>query len=90
MITADLINTFNISLVVRGTVSETGRENDGDRYAVPKAQDMFRCLLLAACFRALPPRAGVNASLLSSQLGTGVSAETCDCTGSDVLSPLQR
>ena len=41
-ITADLINTFNISLVVRGTVSETGRANDGDRYTVPKAQSIFR------------------------------------------------
>jgi len=43
-ITADLINTFNISLVVRGSVSETGRANDGDRYSVPKAQNIFRCL----------------------------------------------
>ena len=41
-ITADLINTFNISLVVRGSVSETGRANDGDRYSVPKAQNIFR------------------------------------------------
>ena len=46
VITADLVNTFNISLVVRGSVSETGRANDGDRYSVPKAQNIFRCLLL--------------------------------------------
>ena len=42
VITADLVNTFNISLVVRGSVSETDRANDGDRYTVPRGQNIFR------------------------------------------------
>ena len=43
-VTADLINTFNISLVVRGSVSETPRANDRLRYAVPKQMGIFRCV----------------------------------------------
>lgn len=41
-VTADLINTFNISMVVRGSVSETRRSKDGTRYAVPRQQGIFR------------------------------------------------
>ena len=46
-ISEDLITTFNISLVVRGTVSETSADrNDKDsaeaRYRAPKANEMFR------------------------------------------------
>lgn len=46
-ISEDLITTFNISLVVRGTVSETSADqHDKDtedlRYRTPKANNMFR------------------------------------------------
>lgn len=44
-VTADLINTFNISMVVRGSVSETRRSKDGTRYAVPQEQGIFRELV---------------------------------------------
>eukprot|EP00884_Botryococcus_braunii_P004743 jgi/Botrbrau1/1426/Bobra.0063s0118.1 len=45
-ITEDLITTFNISLVVRGTVTETAHSHDlaEDRYAVPQAKGIFRIL----------------------------------------------
>ncbi|KAL3160740.1 hypothetical protein ABBQ32_010650 [Trebouxia sp. C0010 RCD-2024] len=48
-ISEDLITTFNISLVVRGTVSETSADqHDKDskdlRYRTPKANNMFRQL----------------------------------------------
>lgn len=41
-VTADLINTFNISLVVRGSISETHRAKDATRYLVPKEMRIFR------------------------------------------------
>jgi ethanolamine-phosphate cytidylyltransferase len=43
-ITEDLITTFNISLVVRGTVTETAHSHDldEDRYAVPQAKGIFK------------------------------------------------
>ena len=45
MVTEDLIKTFNISLVVRGSVSE-GHHSDevmeSRRYAYPKSKDIFR------------------------------------------------
>jgi ethanolamine-phosphate cytidylyltransferase len=47
MVTEDLIKTFNISLVVRGTVSEC-HHTDGKelkRYAYPKSKDIFRFAL---------------------------------------------
>lgn len=52
-VTDDLITTFNISLVVRGSVRETsrvvsGKANDARedpvRYAVAKAKNIFRCV----------------------------------------------
>jgi hypothetical protein len=44
IITPDLVRSFNISVVVRGTISETTSFLDLDRarYAWPQAQDMFR------------------------------------------------
>ena len=54
------MKSFNISLVLRGTVSETTNtcmEHDESRYTHPKSQDMFRCLVLpslaAACVRCM-------------------------------------
>ena len=46
-ISEDLITTFNISLVVRGTVSETSadqhdKDSEDLRYRTPKANKMFR------------------------------------------------
>jgi ethanolamine-phosphate cytidylyltransferase len=43
-ITDDLIKTFNISLVVRGTITETSHEGPDEprRYAVPQQQGIFR------------------------------------------------
>lgn len=46
-ISEDLITTFNISLVVRGTVSETSADRSDKtsaelRYKAPKANNMFR------------------------------------------------
>ncbi|KAK9824144.1 hypothetical protein WJX72_008090 [[Myrmecia] bisecta] len=45
-ITQDLLTTFNISLVVRGTVSETAADGkvEARRYAVPQAKGAFRTL----------------------------------------------
>ncbi|XP_074273700.1 ethanolamine-phosphate cytidylyltransferase-like [Silene latifolia] len=45
-VTQDMIKTFNISLVVRGTVSEANPlvNDDTDPYAVPKKMKMFRML----------------------------------------------
>ncbi len=45
--TEDLLTTFNINLVVRGTVSETAAEPfdtgaDAHRYAIPRAKGVFR------------------------------------------------
>lgn len=41
----DMINTFNISLVVHGTVAESSLLNDKpDPYAVPKSKGIFRML----------------------------------------------
>ena len=43
--TEDLLTTFNISLVVRGTVSETRADAGGEeepRYAIPAAKGVFR------------------------------------------------
>ena len=45
-VTEDLLTTFNISLVVRGTVSETaanGADADAGRYAIPREKGVFRC-----------------------------------------------
>ncbi|PRW39371.1 CTP-phosphoethanolamine cytidylyltransferase isoform A [Chlorella sorokiniana] len=46
VITEDLLTTFNISLVVTGTVHETGRGQDNEalRYGVPKAKAIFKVL----------------------------------------------
>lgn len=43
--TEDLLTTFNISLVARGSVSETGIADEGEhkRYSVPKAKGVLRC-----------------------------------------------
>lgn len=39
----DLLTTFNIGVVVRGSVSETGHKgHDDQRYGVPRSKDMFR------------------------------------------------
>lgn len=43
----DLMTTFNISLVVRGTISETSLDRKAEsssqqRYSAPKASNMFR------------------------------------------------
>ena len=46
--TEDLLTTFNISLVVRGSVSETGPEDEEEqrrRYSVPQQQGVMRCML---------------------------------------------
>lgn len=44
LVTEDLIKTFNISLVVRGTVSECQQKNGKveDRYSYPKSKGIFR------------------------------------------------
>ncbi|BDA47157.1 Ethanolamine-phosphate cytidylyltransferase [Coccomyxa sp. Obi] len=46
VVTEDLLTTFNISLVVRGTVSETGASDNAEhaRYAVPKERGIMRTL----------------------------------------------
>jgi len=46
-VTEDLLTTFNISLVARGTVSETGAGDDAahSRYAVPKQRGIMRCAI---------------------------------------------
>lgn len=46
-ITEDLLTTFNISLVVRGSVSETGitEEEERMRYSEPKRKNIMRCAL---------------------------------------------
>jgi len=43
-VTEDLLTTFNISLVVRGSVSETGvaDEEEHKRYSVPKQKGIMR------------------------------------------------
>ena len=49
-VTEDLLTTFNISLVVRGTVSETGADGadaDAARYALPREKGVFRCAITA-------------------------------------------
>jgi ethanolamine-phosphate cytidylyltransferase len=44
-ITSDLLTTFNISLVVTGSVHETcSRESELRRYAVPQERGIFRRL----------------------------------------------
>lgn len=44
-VTEDLLTTFNISLVARGTVSETGGGDGAEhaRYMVPKQRGIMRC-----------------------------------------------
>ena len=45
--TEDLLTTFNISLVVRGRVSETGQEDEEEqrkRYSVPRQKGVMRCV----------------------------------------------
>ena len=46
-VTEDLLTTFNISLVVRGTVSETdgADTDDAPRYALPREKGVFRCAI---------------------------------------------
>lgn len=45
VIADDLLTTFNISLVVTGTVHETlNRESEKERYAVPQERDIFKRL----------------------------------------------
>ena len=46
-ISEDLLTTFNISLVVRGSVSETGRDGSNantpsSRYSICQRKQMFR------------------------------------------------
>lgn len=43
-ITKDMITTFNISLVVHGTVAEKSLHSERDPYEVPKSMGMFRLL----------------------------------------------
>ncbi|XP_073062686.1 ethanolamine-phosphate cytidylyltransferase-like [Primulina eburnea] len=45
-VTKDMITTFNISLVVHGTVTEDNRFSNGnsDPYAVPKSMEIFKIL----------------------------------------------
>ena len=46
--TEDLLTTFNISLVVRGSVSETGPQDEEEqrrRSSVPQQQGVMRCVL---------------------------------------------
>ena len=39
----DLLTTFNIGVVARGSVSETGHKgHDDQRYGVPRSRNMFR------------------------------------------------
>ena len=63
--TEDLITTFNISVVARGSISETGHKgDDGSRYAVPHKRGIFRCALYwahdyqrsSADYHITPPR----------------------------------
>ena len=45
MVTEDLLTTFNISLVVRGSVSETrgtGVRDAQERYEVPRSKSVYR------------------------------------------------
>ena len=43
-VTEDLLMTFNIGTVVRGTVTEThGGGDDSTRYKVPRDREMYRC-----------------------------------------------
>ena len=44
--TEDLLTTFNILLVVRGSVSETGIADEElhKRYSVPKEKGILRCV----------------------------------------------
>lgn len=46
VISEDLLRTFNISLVVRGSVTETRAQNssDNDRYVLPRQRNMFKLL----------------------------------------------
>ncbi|WIA11990.1 hypothetical protein OEZ85_012071 [Tetradesmus obliquus] len=45
MIVDDLLRTFNISLVVRGSITETrGTDSDDARYALPRQRGIFRQL----------------------------------------------
>jgi hypothetical protein len=46
VVSEDLLKSFNIATVVRGTLSETFRfvEHDEKRYEVPKAKGIFRCV----------------------------------------------
>lgn len=43
-ITNDMITTFNISLVIHGTVAEKSQNSDIDPYKVPKMKGIFRLL----------------------------------------------
>ena len=49
--TEDLVTTFNISLVVRGSVSETGiaDEDEQKRYSIPKEKGIMRCFRILLC-----------------------------------------
>jgi hypothetical protein len=56
-ISEDLLMTFNISIVARGSVSETGHSaDDGSRYRVPHEREIFRSVAKATPFLALDPK----------------------------------
>lgn len=45
VVTEDLIKTFNISLVIRGTVAESqhqDKQREDERYAYPVSKEIFR------------------------------------------------
>lgn len=48
MVSEDLLKSFNISTVARGTVSETCGfvEPNDKRYKLPKSKGIFRCSLI--------------------------------------------
>ena len=56
----DLMTTFNISLVVRGTISETSLDRKAEsssqqRYSAPKASNMFRQAALSTAYLVCMP-----------------------------------
>ena len=56
-VTEDLLKSFNISLVLRGTISETLNtccEHDESRYNYPKSKEMFWCAWQSCAPATLP------------------------------------
>lgn len=43
-VTEDLLTTFNIAIVARGSISETGKREDGSRYNIPRFRNIYRQL----------------------------------------------